>query len=661
MFLNEARIAAQVRHPNVVSVHDLEIDEGRYFLAMDYVCGETLSSVLGATWNKKKPLPWQMTVAVIAKICEGLHAVHELQDPMGRPLKVVHRDVAPQNIMVGYDGQIYLMDFGIAKALSSVSHTKPGIVRGTVAYLSPEQVRGQAADRRSDLFSVGTILWESTVGLRLFKHDSELGTATRILKMEVPKPSDFQESYPNGLEEVILKALSRDPEKRFQTAQELADALHDVLAKAEETVRAGRISEFMKSTFGERYDERLELQRQAREEEPPQGLTQPGSRSDVNNLDELSISDDVSFDDLSPSLFAGLRDRMQMEKPAKPRAKSKQESRRRVDSLNGSHRWAESAQFAASTGVALPVRAKEERRDRRPASRELEVRVPPVTPKKPETLEAEPEAKADAPVEEAAQAEPTEPEAKIEPKKPSEEPALEEPVKADSSEPSVSSESEGSEESEDLEESSEPEEAKAQAEPVDEEDQDEALDRAKTAVVALSETEASWMDTSSSQVQRRTQSRAPVIAACLIAAVVFMGGVVLMSSGPEPTVASDSMAAAPVEEVAARAPAAEESETPALANHAAEPTEPVEAAEQVGSVEAKVEPKALGADAVEAALNEPEVSSAEPSVSFKAETIQTPKVQKRKVRRARRKARSSRGRSARKSTKSKLLFSGDEL
>lgn len=310
MFLNEARISAQVRHPNVVSVNDLEIEAGRYVLAMDYVCGETLSSLLGATWNRKKPLPWTLAAAVLAKVCEGLHAVHELLDPVGRPLQVVHRDVAPQNIMVSYTGQVFLMDFGISKALSSISHTKPGIVRGTVAYLSPEQVRGDQPDRRSDLFSVGTILWESTVGLRLFKHDSELGTATRILKMPVPKPSEFREDYPKELERIIFKALNRNPDERYQTAQEIAEDLHELLKSCPQPVRPAQLSEYMKMAFADRYEKRLELQRSAREDDPPKLLPTSESRSDINKLAAVNIDDDVSFDELSPSLFAGLQSQL---------------------------------------------------------------------------------------------------------------------------------------------------------------------------------------------------------------------------------------------------------------------------------------------------------------------------------------------------------------
>lgn len=271
MFLNEARIAASVHHPNVVQVYEVDVDDGQYFLAMDYVSGETLAMLLRSTWNEGRELSARFGAYIIAAIAEGLHAAHELVDADGEPRNVVHRDVAPQNVLIGYDGIPRITDFGIAKALDTVSQTRPGVMKGTVAYMAPEQVRCQDIDRRADTFALGVMLWEATLGMRLFKGANDVMTASRILKLHVPAPSSIRSDYPKQLEEIIMKALRRPLEERYQNARDLSKDLLAFLAGDNLTTPA-EIQSLMKDVFAERLQQRRALERDARASEPPKEI-----------------------------------------------------------------------------------------------------------------------------------------------------------------------------------------------------------------------------------------------------------------------------------------------------------------------------------------------------------------------------------------------------
>lgn len=268
MFLNEARLVARIHHPNVIPVYEVDVDNGRYFLSLDYVSGETLAQTLWATLKAKKKLPPYTAIGIVAAVAEGLHAAHELRGLDGKLLGVVHRDVAPQNIMIGYDGIVRVMDFGVAKAQGQLHHSRPGTLKGTIAYMAPEQLRGAELDRRGDIFSLGVILWEAIACKRLFKAKSDLVTGSRILKMEVPRLTEIQPECPPGLEEIVARALARDPAQRYSTAQELSDALHGVLAKAGQRAAASDVERLMAETFPERRERRREMERMAAAPEP---------------------------------------------------------------------------------------------------------------------------------------------------------------------------------------------------------------------------------------------------------------------------------------------------------------------------------------------------------------------------------------------------------
>lgn len=271
LFLNEARIASRIDHPNVVSVYDVDIEGDRYYLAMDYVSGENLALTLKYTWNRAQWFPLEAAALIVAEAAEGLHAAHELREPQGRLAGVVHRDVAPQNMMVGYDGSVKVMDFGLARAGRDAAATSPAML-GSVPYLSPEQVNGETVDRRSDIFSLGVILWEATVGKRLFKSTSDADTAARVLRMKIPRPSSLRHGYPGRLERIVMRALSRDPDQRHSSARELGEDLRDYLSSRAKRVDATDIERLMKDVFASAFAQRVEMEAKALADVPPEHL-----------------------------------------------------------------------------------------------------------------------------------------------------------------------------------------------------------------------------------------------------------------------------------------------------------------------------------------------------------------------------------------------------
>jgi serine/threonine protein kinase len=231
MFLDEARLAARIRHPNVVATHDIVDDEGEgHILVMDYIEGNNLGSLLQTAARTDSRIPTSVSMRTVIDALHGLAAAHALRDDRGVPLHLVHRDVSPQNIMVGVDGIGRLTDFGVAKAEVRLSITRDGQFKGKVAYMAPEQATNGEADQRSDLFAMGVILWEALTGRRLFRADNNAATIHRILEEPIPSPSSvFEELQP--FDALLERALARNPAERFQTAEEFAEAL-EALAPA---------------------------------------------------------------------------------------------------------------------------------------------------------------------------------------------------------------------------------------------------------------------------------------------------------------------------------------------------------------------------------------------------------------------------------------------
>jgi eukaryotic-like serine/threonine-protein kinase len=225
MFLDEARVAARVRHPNVVTTLDVVTTSAQPYLVMEYVRGESLARLQSAAEERAKHVPPTVACAIVVGILHGLHAAHEATNERGESLAIVHRDVSPQNVMVGSDGVARVLDFGVAKAAGRLQTTREGRLKGKLAYTAPELVRGEAVSRAADVYSVGVVLWELLAGERLFTGDNEANVLERVLFAEVAAPSRRAPDVPPELDAIVLRALARDPVDRFSTAREMARAI----------------------------------------------------------------------------------------------------------------------------------------------------------------------------------------------------------------------------------------------------------------------------------------------------------------------------------------------------------------------------------------------------------------------------------------------------
>ncbi len=232
MFLDEARLAARIRHMNVVPTLDISDSPGDgYFLVMEYIEGNHLGALLGRAAKRGDRLPRPFVCRVLVDTLQGLGAAHRLSDEHGTQLKLVHRDVSPHNVLVGTDGIARLTDFGVAKADVRMASTRAGQFKGKLSYMAPEQASSNETDQRSDLFSVGIMLWESLTGRRLFKGESNAATLNKLLNDTIVKPSELWPDL-ERFDDVVMKALDRDPERRFQTAEEFGEALDSAAGRA---------------------------------------------------------------------------------------------------------------------------------------------------------------------------------------------------------------------------------------------------------------------------------------------------------------------------------------------------------------------------------------------------------------------------------------------
>lgn len=256
MFLDEARVAARISHPNVATVFDLGKHDDSYWIAMEYLHGEPLREVMRRTEELGSAMPPEIACRVIADAAEGLHAAHELVGKKGEKLGLVHRDVTPHNLFVTYDGVTKVVDFGIAKFSSRVSNTRAGTLKGKLAYMSPEQVHGEGIDRRTDIFALGVVLWELTTGRRLFRMENDLDTLAKVQECNVPTPSSLIRGYPVDLESIVMKALAKNRSERFNTARELSRALQSLLMRRGLFVASDEVAVYTQSIFNDRIQKR---------------------------------------------------------------------------------------------------------------------------------------------------------------------------------------------------------------------------------------------------------------------------------------------------------------------------------------------------------------------------------------------------------------------
>lgn len=264
-FLDEARIAGLLRHPNVVSVLDVGEDEDGPFLVMDYVEGVSVAAMLRRAQKEKREIPLQICLRTIMQAAEGLHAAHLLAAEDGTPLRLVHRDVSPPNILIGFDGIVRVTDFGVAKALGRLSHTHGGVLKGKLGYMSPEQLRFEPIDHRSDLFALGIVLFEMLSGRRLYWNKEGTEGTRRLLTEPPPDLADVRDDAPPALVQLVFSLLAKKPELRPGSALEVKDRLEDVLAEC--VAEEGRLE--IASYLGETMDD----VRQRRADEVTDALT----------------------------------------------------------------------------------------------------------------------------------------------------------------------------------------------------------------------------------------------------------------------------------------------------------------------------------------------------------------------------------------------------
>jgi len=235
MFVREARIGALLNHPNIVQVFDFGNIDGHYFLAMEYVRGRDVLAIIRRLRDMQRQIPVAIAAHIAHEVATCLNYAHALTGPDGRSLGIVHRDVSPSNVMCLREGGVKLLDFGIASAVSdaSVEQTEQGTFKGKLAYIAPERLRNEALDGRSDLYSLGVMLWEMLTRRRLFRGHSEAETFRNVLEMQIPPPSELRPDIPRSLDLLVLRMLERDRDKRFQTGQAIAEELEDVLRECD--------------------------------------------------------------------------------------------------------------------------------------------------------------------------------------------------------------------------------------------------------------------------------------------------------------------------------------------------------------------------------------------------------------------------------------------
>jgi eukaryotic-like serine/threonine-protein kinase len=337
MFLDQARITARISHPYVCSVMDIGTHRGVPYVTMDYLVGEPLSRLGPLMADDHSEVTLAILVRVVANLCEGLHAAHELRDERGEVMRVVHRDISPDNLFVLYDGSVRVTDFGIALTAAQQKDGKSSALAGQSGYMAPEQLRGMAVDRRADLWSIGVVLWELLAGKRLFRAGSDDVAATvAVLEGTIPPPSRFHSEVPKGLDAVVMRALERDRDKRYPTARAMAIDLEQVLARCFEPVSAGQVSAWLDEQFPNCHEFRRTIVARAMERrdgvekfefEPPLGIstsTRPPANAPASSLtlerglDSLAPLDESQTPSITEDLRLALGPALKFPEP--PRA-----------------------------------------------------------------------------------------------------------------------------------------------------------------------------------------------------------------------------------------------------------------------------------------------------------------------------------------------------
>ncbi len=249
MFVDEAKIAVQLQHPNIVQIFDLGRNERTYFIVMEFVHGRDLRALLDVLTIAKKSMPLTVVLHVAMKICEALHHAHFATGRSGEFLAVVHRDVTPQNVLLSYDGEVKVTDFGLAKARGRLTETQAGIIKGKLAYMAPEAFMGIPVDHRSDIYSVGILLWEMLLGRRLFVGKNDIETAQKAQAACIPGLRSIDPNIPVEIERIVLRALAPGRDDRYRTAEELHDDLEAFAYEHQQFLTSSAFATWFRSWF----------------------------------------------------------------------------------------------------------------------------------------------------------------------------------------------------------------------------------------------------------------------------------------------------------------------------------------------------------------------------------------------------------------------------
>jgi serine/threonine protein kinase len=313
MFIDEAKISGQLNHANICQIFELGRYEKAHYIAMEYISGKDLLQINNFFQRGKRAVPFNVACFIIARLCEGLDYAHRKTDTAGNALSIIHRDVSPQNVLVSFEGEVKLIDFGIAKARYRSSKTAAGVLKGKFGYMSPEQVRGLRLDRRSDIFSLGTLLYEMVTGGRLFGGETDFAVLEKVRNVDIVPPSRLNPDIDPEFEEIILTALARTPEGRYQWANELQEQLQRVMLRYKPLMTTKRLSAWMKEHFaGDIQREQAEHERflamgssyaSARAPSPPAAASPPpppppppaGASRDLPDFDEYDDDEETAL------------------------------------------------------------------------------------------------------------------------------------------------------------------------------------------------------------------------------------------------------------------------------------------------------------------------------------------------------------------------------
>ncbi len=271
MFIDEAKISVQLNHPNIAQITDLNKVDDIYYIAMEYVNGKDIRTIFERCRSDRNPMSIAQACFLVMKVCEGLEYAHNKKDANGHEIGIVHRDISPQNILISYEGDVKIIDFGIAKAAGKASKTQAGILKGKFGYMSPEQVRGLPLDKRSDVFSLGIVLYEMLTGERLFVGESDFSTLEKVRNVEILPPSTYNRKIPELLESIVLRALAKEVEDRYQSAGDFHDELQAFMYNCGEFYSRKDLAAWMKKTFSEELaEEQAKLEQYAKIQMPPE-------------------------------------------------------------------------------------------------------------------------------------------------------------------------------------------------------------------------------------------------------------------------------------------------------------------------------------------------------------------------------------------------------